>query len=129
MEDGVGPRHVVVLPQPPRPHAEPRLETARPRLWCFAGGREGPRPRERTAGRTFHLLTGPVLVVRVLLLVELSQPVRLLHEGFPRLVVQSLPPEKYFMSKVWSEMLGLVRVLGGWRASASNLARHLYYKT
>ena len=105
MEDGVGPHHVIILPQPPRLiHPKPRLETARPRLWLFEV--RGERPSDGAAWGTLQLLARPVFIVGVFLnitkirnqvslptdlLVELPQPVRLLHEGLPGLIIQRLP--------------------------------------
>ena len=68
VEDGAGPHHVVVLPQPPRwPHSKPRLEAAWPRLWLLEVMVRGERPCDGTAWRALHLLARPVFIVRVFL--------------------------------------------------------------
>ena len=68
VEDGAGPHHVVVLPQPPRrPHPEPRLETARPRLWLLEVMVRGEGPSDRAAWRALHFLPWPIFIVGVFL--------------------------------------------------------------
>ena len=62
------PRHVVVVPQPPRgPHPEPRLETPRPRLWLFVVLVGGQGARYGTPGRSFHLFTRAIFIVGIFL--------------------------------------------------------------
>ena len=72
VEDGAGPHHVVVLPQPPRrPHSEPRLEAARPRLWLLEVMVRGQGPGDGAAWRALHLLARPVFIVGVFLNIPL----------------------------------------------------------